>query len=71
MNHNLNEDQRIQFKNWIKKRFISEADVHNLSFKETIIWSIALRELADELINTLTFSHIGTHHIVPFRRKDS
>lgn len=68
MNENLDKNERTQFKNWIKKRFINEVDAYNLPPKEVFLWSMALRELSNELIRTQTFSHIGTHHIVPFCR---
>lgn len=69
MNEKFNYYERLQLKKWIKKRFISEVDIHNLSYKEAITWIMALQELANDLIHTLTFSQLGTHNIVPFRRR--
>lgn len=63
MNH-----ESDQFKRWIKKRFISELDIPSLSYKDIALWSIALHELADELIDTHLFTRFMDHQIVPFRR---
>jgi hypothetical protein len=47
------------FKNWIKKRFRAEYDLRTLSPFDTLIWSVALKELSQEIVQ---------HQIVPFNR---
>lgn len=68
MSYQFNNCEHIQFKNWIKKRFINALDIKNLSYKEVSLWSQALAELSDELIDTVNFSRFYIHEIVPFRR---
>lgn len=69
MNQNLNNYENIQFKNWIKKRFISALDIKNISYRDAILWSEALSELGDELLDTTNAYRIGIHEIVPFTRR--
>ncbi|WP_414530877.1 hypothetical protein [Nodularia chucula] len=52
-------NQRELFKNWIRKRFITEADLGNMPFDLALAWAEAMREVA---------STVG-HEIVPFRRR--
>jgi hypothetical protein len=49
--------QKEIFKNWIKRRFISEIDLQNMPTDLALIWCDALRELSQTV----------THQIVPFR----
>lgn len=68
MSYQFNNCEHIHFKNWIKKRFINTLDVKALSYIETVLWSQALAELSDELINTVNNSRLYVHQIVPFHR---
>ena len=68
MNHKSNSQNCNEFKNWIKKRFINELDLDNMTFEDSLLWSQALSELSEELIDTIYKSRYGCHVIVPFRR---
>jgi hypothetical protein len=60
--HFLYDRQQVElFKNWIRRRFIDEADFEQLPFPVALAWSEALRELSNQ---------VG-HNIVPFRRRGS
>jgi hypothetical protein len=50
--------QKEIFKNYIKRRFISEIDLQNMPTDLALIWCDALRELSQTV----------THQIIPFRR---
>lgn len=69
MNQNFKNYENIRFKNWIKRRFISEVDICNISYKEALLWCEALEELSKELIDTWSIFHHHTHEIVPFHRR--
>jgi hypothetical protein len=60
MNNPYNCQKEI-FKNWIKRRFMSEIDLQNIPTDLALIWCDALRELSQSV----------THQIVPFRRRKS
>lgn len=70
MNQNFNNYENIRFKSWIKKRFINEIDIVNLSYKQALLWCEALQELSNELIDTLCISRFYVHEIVPFHRSN-
>ena len=53
--------QKEIYKNWIKRRFISEIDLQNMPTDLALIWCDALRELSQSV----------THQILPFRRSKS
>ena len=57
MNNPYNSQKEI-YKNWIKRKFISEIDLQNMPTDLALIWCDALRELSQTV----------THQIVPFRR---
>ncbi|MGD1914112.1 MAG: hypothetical protein ACFB2X_25725 [Rivularia sp. (in: cyanobacteria)] len=68
MNQNFNNYENIQFKSWIKKRFINEIDINRISYKDALLWCEALQELSNELIDTIFIARLQRHEIVPFRR---
>jgi len=68
MNEKFKNFEKIQFKNWVKKRFISSIDTKRMLPETVLLWAEALRELSDELINTTSKSGFFHHEIVPFRR---
>jgi len=53
--------QKEIYKNWIKRRFISEIDLQNMPTDLALIWCDALRELSQSV----------THEIIPFRPPNS
>ena len=53
------QDEIELFKNWIRKRFITECDIESLAPFDALAWSAALREMSQTL----------THAIVPFQRR--
>lgn len=69
MNQETNNFEKILFKNWVKKRFISALDIKSISYRDAVLWSEALSELGDELLNAINAYRIGTHEIVPFIRQ--
>ncbi|BAY85998.1 hypothetical protein NIES267_55040 [Calothrix parasitica NIES-267] len=68
MNQNFNNYEKIRFKCWIKKRFIHEVDICNLSYINVLLWSEALQELSSELVDTWCLARSYHHEIVPFQR---
>lgn len=68
MNQHNKNYERIQFKNWIKKRFINEIDIVNIPDEQALLWCQALVELSDEIIYTLYLTRFSEHQIVPFSR---
>lgn len=47
------------FKNWIRRRFIAEADFQQMPVAVALAWSEALREMSEQV----------SHQIVPFHRR--
>lgn len=68
MNEKFKSFEKIQFKNWVKKRFISSIDTERMLPETVLLWAEALRELSNELINTTNKSGFFRHEIVPFHR---
>jgi hypothetical protein len=56
----IDKGQLLLFKNWIKHRFISEADLECLPPTFALAWAEAMREAASELVR---------HEIVSFTRR--
>ena len=69
MNENFKKYERYQFKNWVKKRFINSIDFNSMLPETVLLWAEALRELSNELINTVYKYDSSHHEIVPFRRR--
>jgi hypothetical protein len=42
-------DRTTHFKNWIRKRFISEVDIKSMTSEDALAWSSALVELGFSL----------------------
>jgi len=58
--HFLFDTQQIEiFKNWIRRRFIAEADFEQMPVAFSLAWSAALKEMSESV----------SHEIVPFRRR--
>ncbi|MDZ8052966.1 MAG: hypothetical protein RMX68_005830 [Aulosira sp. ZfuVER01] len=56
----LFDRQQIEiFKNWIRRRFIAEADFQQMPVEFALAWSAALKELSQTV----------AHEIVPFHRR--
>ena len=68
MNHKFDNYENVRFKNWIKKRFINEVDICKTPYRHIVLWSEALHELGDELIELWCFVNSLNHQIVPFNR---
>lgn len=69
MNEETNNSEKILFKNWVKKRFISAIEIKSISYRDAVLWSEALSELGDEFLNIVNAYRLGTHEIVPFTRR--
>ncbi|RUT08436.1 hypothetical protein DSM106972_016040 [Dulcicalothrix desertica PCC 7102] len=54
----IDKGQLLLFKNWIKRRFISECDLQQLPPTVALAWSEAMREMSSYV----------THEVVPFHR---
>ncbi|BDA68223.1 hypothetical protein CAL7716_023890 [Calothrix sp. PCC 7716] len=55
----IDKGQLLLFKNWIKQRFITEADLQQLPPTVALAWAEAMRETANNLVR---------HEIVTFTR---
>ncbi|MBD2167115.1 hypothetical protein H6G04_22250 [Calothrix membranacea FACHB-236] len=56
----LFDHQQVEiFKNWIRRRFIDEADFQEMPIEFALAWSAALKELSEQV----------SHQVVPFRRR--
>ncbi|BAY22359.1 hypothetical protein NIES2100_21220 [Calothrix sp. NIES-2100] len=56
----LFDRQQVQiFKNWIRRRFITEADFQQMPVAVALAWSEALKEMSESV----------RYEIVPFRRR--
>jgi hypothetical protein len=56
----LFDRQQVEiFKNWIRRRFIAEADFQQMPVAVALAWSEALKEM----------SECVCHEVVPFRRR--
>ncbi|MBD2569700.1 hypothetical protein [Anabaena lutea] len=54
-------NQRELFKNWIRQRFITEAELYSMPTDLALCWCEVMREMSD----------LMRHEIVPFRRPGS
>lgn len=54
----IDKGQVLLFKNWIKNRFITEADLRQLPPTVALAWCEAMREMSNYVV----------HEVVPFHR---